>query len=254
MTFILAMSIGYSAVAQKATGPKQDEILKNQQETIAKLEALLEQQTALMNAYGSSMDLQKDLDKLSYSFGVSFGESFKAQGIKEINYTALSKGIVDAMKGEGAKMTGPEAQQYLNEYMAKMIQERAAKAREDGEAFLAKNSERKEVTTTESGLQYEVLEAGEGERPSATSKVTVHYAGRLLDGTEFDSSFKRGQPATFGLNQVIKGWTEGVQLMNPGSKYRFFIPSQLAYGDQGAGQMIGPGETLVFDVELISFE
>ena len=126
--------------------------------------------------------------------------------------------------------------------------------KEDGIKFLENNIKRDEVTATQSGLQYEVLEEGSGERPKATSKVTVHYAGRLLDGTEFDSSFKRNQPATFGLNQVIKGWTEGVQLMTPGSKYRFFIPAQLAYGDQGAGQMIGPGETLVFDVELISVE
>ena len=248
--------VGVSAMAmsQKATAPKQDEILKQQQETTAKVDQVLENQEMLIDLYGTDVDMGKDLDKLSYAFGISFGENFKAQGIKRINYTALSKGVADALIGGEPEMSGAQAQQFLNEYMGRMIQERAVAAQKDGAAFLEKNSERAEVTTTASGLQYEVLQEGAGEKPKATSKVSVHYEGRLLDGTIFDSSYKRGQPATFGLNQVIKGWTEGVQLMTPGSKYRFFIPSQLAYGDQGAGNSIGPGETLVFDVELISVE
>ncbi|MEQ9188705.1 MAG: FKBP-type peptidyl-prolyl cis-trans isomerase [Cryomorphaceae bacterium] len=249
---MIGCSIG--AMAQKATAPKQDEMLQKQAETDQKIETVLSNQEMLINMYGSSVDLNKDIDKLSYAFGISFGESFKAQGIKGINYAALAKGVNDAMFGGEPEMSSEQAQQYLNEYIGRMMQERAAAAKKDGLAYLEKNAKRPEVKTTESGLQYEVLSEGSGAKPQATSKVTVHYEGRLLDGSVFDSSYKRGQPATFGLNQVIKGWTEGLQLMTPGSKYRLYIPSDLAYGEKGAGQMIGPGETLIFDVELLKVE
>ena len=126
--------------------------------------------------------------------------------------------------------------------------------KEEGLAFLAKNGARAEVMTTESGLQYEVLSAGEGSKPTAQSTVTVHYEGKLLNGTKFDSSVDRGEPMTFGLNRVIKGWTEGVQLMSPGSKYRFYVPQELGYGSRGAGGAIPPYSALVFDIELLSFK
>ncbi len=248
---LLSFTFGYS---QKATAPKQDQMLKQQEETNAKIDEVLKQQKTLINMYGVQEELTDDLSKLSYAFGITFGESFKMQGLKEINYVAMTKGLQDGMSDAQPQMSVQEAQQFLNQYMSRMAQERAAAARKDGAAFLEKNGQRAEVKTTESGLQYEVMTEGKGDKPGPTSKVTVHYEGRLLDGQVFDSSYKRGQPATFGLNQVIKGWTEGLQLMTPGSKYRLYIPSQLAYGDQGAGQMIGPGETLIFDVELIEVE
>jgi FKBP-type peptidyl-prolyl cis-trans isomerase len=147
-----------------------------------------------------------------------------------------------------------ESMQVKQEFMNKVMGSLAEKNKSEGEAFLKANADKDGVKITASGLQYQVIKEGEGQKPKAEETVKVHYAGTLLDGTEFDSSYKRGEPTTFPLNRVIRGWTEGLQLMTVGSKYRFFIPSNLAYGPQGAGQQIGPNSTLIFDVELLAIE
>lgn len=194
------------------------------------------------------------LSKMSYAFGQSIARNFEVQGFEAIDLAAMNLAILDVMTNKETKMTDTEAQEILSEYMNKMMELKAAKAKAKGEAFLAENGKRKEVTTTSSGLQYEVIKKAEGEgtSPTPNNKVTVHYHGTLTDGTVFDSSVDRGKPATFGLKQVIPGWTEGLQLMKVGDKYRFWLPSDLAYGERGApGGKIGPNEVLVFEVELI---
>jgi len=198
-----------------------------------------------------STKLTSDEDRLSYSLGMLIGERILKQYPEDINYFVMLEGIRAAHKGAETAMTMEEAQAAMLASEEKAIQEGIAKAKESGAAFMAENAKKEGIKTTESGIQYEVLKEGEGASPKVTDKVSVHYTGTLIDGTVFDSSIERGQPAEFGLNQVIPGWTEGVQLMNKGSKYRFVIPSELAYGDQGAGASIGPGETLVFEVELL---
>ena len=190
-------------------------------------------------------------DRLSYSLGMLIGERILKQYSEDINYFVMLEGIRAAHKGTETLMTMEEAQVAMQASEERAIQENVAKAKESGAAYMAENATKDGIKTTDSGIQYEVLTAGTGPSPAATDKVRVHYVGQLTDGTTFDSSVDRGEPAEFGLNQVIPGWTEGVQLMNKGSKFRFVIPSELAYGDQGAGASIGPGETLVFEVELL---
>ena len=192
-------------------------------------------------------------DSLSYALGLNIGENIKKSGFEDLNSDAIAKAISDVY-AETPAMTLEAAGAYLDTYMsAKAAAEAEAnKEKSKGwfEAFDAKGASA-EVVTTASGLKYQVIEEGTGASPSATDMVEVHYHGMLLDGTVFDSSVERGQTATFPLNGVIPGWTEGLQLMKEGGKTRFTIPSELAYGENGAGQMIGPNETLVFDVELI---
>lgn len=195
--------------------------------------------------------IESDDDRLSYSLGMLIGERILKQYSENINYFVMLEGIRAAHKGTETLLTMEEAQASMQASEERAIQENVAKAKESGAAYMAENAKKEGIKTTESGIQYEVLTAGTGPSPSATDKVRVHYVGQLTDGTTFDSSVDRGEPAEFGLNQVIPGWTEGVQLMNKGSKFRFVIPSELAYGDQGAGASIGPGETLVFEVELL---
>lgn len=196
--------------------------------------------------------------RLSYGIGVRMGQRMAADGMT-IDVAAYAAGLEDAMVGAESKMTEEEINTEMTAFQerrqAEADAERTALAQtnlEAGRAYMEEMSAQEEVRTTDSGLQYVVIEPGEGDSPVAEDSVEVHYEGRLIDGTIFDSSFERGQTVTFGLTQVIPGWTEGLQLMKPGGKFKFIIPPELGYGEGGAGQMIGPNATLVFDVELIS--
>ncbi len=202
----------------------------------------------------SQSEMTKE-QKVSYAIGANFGTNVKQDGI-DIDYDAFVQGMKDAIAGEN-KFNEQQMQEIfmqLREDLEIKKKNGAAAEIEKGRKFLEENKKNPEVKETASGLQYIVLQEGKGDKPTATSSVTVHYTGTLLDGTVFDSSVQRGEPITFGLNQVIRGWTEGLQLMSSGAKYRFFIPYNLAYGEQGAGGMIPGGATLIFDVELISFD
>ena len=191
------------------------------------------------------------MDKLSYALGVVIANNLKGLGVNSLATADFSKAIDDILKGEQPEIGETEAQMLVQQFMEQQEAERGKFMREAGERYLADNAKREGVTVLPSGLQYEVLRSAIGRKPMATDTVECHYEGRLIDGTVFDSSYKRGQTATFGLNQVIKGWTEGVQLMAEGAKYRLFIPYNLAYGTQGAGQQIPPYAALVFDIELV---
>lgn len=201
----------------------------------------------------------KSLDRISYALGLSMGNNFRASGITEINVQDFADGVAAVFYGSTPKMSYDEAKAEIQAYFTEMEKKQRAAAEElgkanaaAGEAFLAENGKRVEVKTTPSGLQYEVLTEGDGPRPEANDQVEVHYTGKLIDGTVFDSSVDRGMPATFGVTQVIPGWVEALQLMKAGSKWRLFIPSNLAYGPNGGpGSPIGPNATLIFDVELL---
>ena len=177
--------------------------------------------------------------------------SVKSQGLESIDANAVAKAFNDVFEGKDLDISEEESMSILQEFFGKLQAEKSAKANEAGKTYLAENAKKEGVTTTESGLQYEVIKSGTGAKPSQSDQVTVHYHGTLLDGTVFDSSVDRGEPASFGVTQVIKGWTEALQLMSIGDKWKLTIPSDLAYGDQGAGGMIGPGATLIFEVELL---
>lgn len=191
------------------------------------------------------------MDKISYALGLGIGQQIKNMNIKGFSVEDFSQSIRDVIEGQKTIMTAREAQEMLNDYFANKAAEDAQQNIAEGAAFLENNGKREGVVTTKSGLQYEVLHEGEGRSPKASDRVRCHYEGRLINGEVFDSSYKRNEPADFGLNQVIAGWTEGVQLMKEGSKFRFFIPYLLGYGEQGAGSSIPPYATLIFDVELI---
>ncbi len=194
------------------------------------------------------------MDKISYALGLSMGQNLMGSGVEKLNYQDLAKGIEDVLTHQQPQITYQEAQQVLNTFFQELEQKIAGAAKADGEKFLSENAKREGVKTTASGLQYEILEPSLGQKPKATDTVRVHYEGTLIDGTVFDSSYKRGESITFPLNGVIKGWTEGLQLMSIGSKYKFFIPYQLAYGERGAGQTIPPYAALIFTVELLGIE
>ena len=191
------------------------------------------------------------MDKLSYALGLVIGHNLKEMGVDNLNGADFAQAVADVLAGNATTMTNAEAQQIVATYMQEKEAEKGKAAREAGEKFLAENAKKEGVTVTASGLQYIVLTEGSGRKPSATDNVKCHYEGRLPDGTVFDSSYRRGEPAVFPLNGVIAGWTEGVQLMGEGAKFRFFIPYNLAYGERGAGGSIPPYAALVFDVELI---
>lgn len=191
------------------------------------------------------------MDKLSYALGLVIGHNLKEMGVDNLNGADFAQAVADVLAGNATAMTNAEAQQIVATYMQEKEAEKGKAAREAGEKFLAENAKKEGVTVTASGLQYVVLTEGSGRKPSATDNVKCHYEGRLTDGTVFDSSYRRGEPAVFPLNGVIAGWTEGVQLMGEGAKFRFFIPYNLAYGERGAGGSIPPYAALVFDVELI---
>lgn len=198
-----------------------------------------------------SMEMKNEADSVSYALGVNIGTNIKGQGFDDINADQIAQAIKDVY-GDGAKMDVNDAGEMLNAYMMEAQKRKAEKNLAEGEAFLAENGKRDGVNTTASGLQYEVIKEGTGgPKPTPTSQVKVHYHGTLLDGTVFDSSVDRGQPATFGVNQVIPGWTEALQLMSVGDKFKLYLPSKIAYQERGAGGQIGPNTTLIFEVELL---
>jgi FKBP-type peptidyl-prolyl cis-trans isomerase FklB len=194
------------------------------------------------------------MDKISYAIGLSMGQNLMGSGVTSLEYADLAAGIKDVLEKNQPQISYQEAQQVLGKFFSELEAKIAGEAKAAGEAFLAENAKREGVKVTDSGLQYEVLEATIGQKPKATDKVRVHYEGTLIDGTVFDSSYKRGESITFGLNQVIKGWTEGLQLMSIGSKYKLYLPYQLAYGERGAGANIPPYAALIFTVELLGIE
>ena len=198
------------------------------------------------------------MDKVSYALGLGIGQQLSQMGATDLDINDFAQAIKDVIAGAELKVQHREAQQIVQDYFAKQEQKLNAQRaeqgkvhKEAGEKFLAENAKKDGVVTTASGLQYMVLNEGKGKQPSAKDTVKCHYEGFLIDGTVFDSSVQRGEPATFPLQQVIAGWTEGLQLMKEGAKYRFFIPYRLAYGEGGAGTSIPPFATLIFDVELI---
>lgn len=204
--------------------------------------------------------LVNDEDKLSYAIGNDIGKGFKKQDIK-INFDAVREGIKNVTNGEEVLMTDEEIKKVFEANQKKMMEKQmnaakgaSEKNKKDGKDFLEKKKKEDGVKETKSGLLYKIIKEGTGKQPKLENKVTVHYKGTLIDGKEFDSSYKRKQPATFPLNGVIKGWQEGVQLMKEGSKFEFYVPSDLAYGPKGAGADIGPDSTLIFEVELLKVE
>lgn len=195
--------------------------------------------------------IYKKMDKISYALGLGIGHQLKNMGIENFSVEDFAQSIKDVMEDKATAMTSQEAQALLNTYFQEKQKVESQKAISEGKAFLEENAKKEGVVTTKSGLQYEILTEGTGKQPKATDTVRCHYEGSLINGSVFDSSYKRGEPAEFGLSQVIPGWTEGVQLMKEGAKYRFYIPYLLGYGENGAGSSIPPYSTLIFDVELI---
>ena len=191
------------------------------------------------------------MDKFSYGLGLGIGQNLASMGVAGMNIEDFVKGIKDVLSGAKTEMSHSEAQAVVNEHFKKLAEEAYAQNKASGEAFLAENAKKEGVVTLPSGLQYQVIAEGTGKKPSATDRVQCHYEGTLIDGTIFDSSIKRGEPAVFGVNQVIKGWVEALQLMQEGAKWRLYIPYDMAYGEHGAGEMIPPYSALIFDVELI---
>ena len=200
----------------------------------------------------SAQKLNNEIDSVSYSLGVNIGENIKTQfpDIDLKNFEAAIKDVLDDNKKPS--ISGADAQKTIQEFFTKQQAKASESMVEEGRKFLAENSKKENVVTLESGLQYEVIKTGEGAKPTLNDQVTTHYHGTLIDGTVFDSSVERGEPASFPVSGVIKGWTEALQLMNVGSKWRLFVPYDLAYGERGAGPQIGPFTTLIFEVELIS--
>ncbi len=203
----------------------------------------------------------KELDRISYALGLSMGNNFRSSGIEKIDVKDFADGVAAVFDGAQPRMSYEEAKEEIRKFFTAMEERQQAEAAKKGEInakageeFLSKNAQREGVRTTESGLQYEIIEEGAGESPTKGDRVTVHYTGKLIDGTVFDSSVERGEPATFGVTQVIPGWVEALQMMKVGAKWRLFIPSALAYGPNGAGGVIGPNSTLIFDVELLKIE
>ena len=204
--------------------------------------------------------LKDQKDKASYSIGYDIGETFKKQNV-DLNADVLFTGLKEALAGKEAALSKEEREKTLQAFQKEMMEKQVAASKEaaaknaaEGEKFLAENKKKEGVKTTASGLQYKVLKEGSGASPKETDTVVTNYRGTLIDGTEFDSSYKRNEPASFPVNRVIKGWTEALQLMKPGAKYQLVIPAALAYGERGAGQLIGPNATLIFEVELLSIK
>jgi FKBP-type peptidyl-prolyl cis-trans isomerase FklB len=202
-------------------------------------------------------DLKTDDQKFGYAIGFQIGQNLKNQGLGDIDVKAMSQAISDVLKDQDLQLSMEQMQQAVQAKQQKMMADREAKggeAKAAGEKFLAENKKKPGVKTLDSGIQYKVITEGKGEKPAPDSTVVAHYSGKLINGTEFDSSYKRGEPATFPLNGVIKGWQEILPMMSVGSKWEVYIPSELAYGERGAGANIGPNETLIFDIELVDIK
>jgi len=270
MKRVLVMLVGVGLLLSvQACAVKKEEAVKNKNITKEKATVVKKEDSVIKKEAAKNNGLKIAREKLSYAIGLQFADGLKnsPKEVKEnIDFSFVTQGIEDSFKDRKLLLTQEEAKKELMTFAMKMQKEQmqkmkmlAEKNKKQGEAFLAENKKKKDVITTKSGLQYIVLRKGEGKRPTATDTVKVHYKGTLIDGTEFDSSYKRGEPVTFPVNRVISGWTEALQLMNVGSKYQLFIPSDLAYGEQGAGrpgpdQLIGPNAALIFEVELLSIE
>jgi len=237
-SFILLLVCGAGSLLAQSKKEMQDEIarLKAENEQLKKPKEL---------------NLGDEHVKISYALGTLMAGNVKAQGADSLNSEALAMGIDDALNGRPLKVEQNEAMMVVQNYMQQAMTRKSAKAKEAGQKFLAENKGKEGVVTTASGLQYKVITQGNGKQPVATDRVTVHYTGTLIDGTVFDSSVKRGQPATFSVGGVIRGWTEALQLMKEGDKWMLYIPYELAYGERGSGSQIPPFSTLVFEVELI---
>ena len=200
---------------------------------------------------GFSQALKTMKDSLSYSAGIIVAKNFKSQGIKEVDPDIVLKAMMDVMNGEETILKPSEAEIFMRDFQTKQKEMTGQENRVAGEQYLAENAKREGVVSLDNGMQYEVIKMGDGAKPTVTDKVYTHYHGMLIDGTVFDSSVDRGQPIEFPLNRVIRGWTEILQLMPVGSKWRVYIPYDLAYGAQGAGGVIGPYSALIFDIELL---
>jgi FKBP-type peptidyl-prolyl cis-trans isomerase FklB len=220
----------------------------------------------VLSIFGSMVIAQKKgtpktkKEKISYSIGVNIGKNMKTQGI-DLDQGLLTQGIKDGLNSSKTAMSDKDMEETMTAFQQEMMGKMQAKQKvngeknaKEGEAFLAANKKKEGVVTLPSGLQYKILKSGDGPKPTKEQTVKCHYRGTLIDGTEFDSSYKRGEPTEFPVGQVVKGWTEALQLMPVGSKWQLFIPSDLAYGPNGAGQMIGPNATLIFDIELVSIK
>lgn len=195
--------------------------------------------------------LKTGIDSVSYAIGISLASFYKEQGIKQVNTVLVSKAINDAMKGQKTLLTEEQCNMSISNYLQQLKKEKSAAARKEGEDFLAANKSKPGVVTLPSGMQYQVIKEGTGPKPAATDKVRCHYHGTLINGTVFDSSVDKGQPIEYPVNGFIKGWVEALQLMPVGSKWKLFIPAELAYGDNQSGPLIAPGSTLIFDIELL---
>ena len=200
----------------------------------------------------TNAELTTQIDSVSYSLGISVANNLKNSGFESIETDAMASAFNDVFSDKEVRITEDEANLLIQDYFLELSEKKSQEATAEGSSFLIENAKKVGVITTSSGLQYEIITNGTGATPSESDKVTVHYHGTLLDGTVFDSSVDRGQPATFPVNGVIPGWVEALQLMNVGSKYKLYIPSDLAYGERGAGEAIGPNATLIFEVELLS--
>jgi len=203
---------------------------------------------------GREVNLNEEIDSVSYSLGVNIGKNIRAQGVDELNVDALANAMSDVFNDDSLKIDEMSCNMIIQNYFENLQSSRADKSREEGIAFLEENKMKENIKTTDSGLQYEVLQEGNGEIPQEDDTVTVHYEGKTLDGKVFDSSIERGEPVSFPVTGVIQGWQEALQMMPVGSKWRIYVPSDLAYGERGAGRDIGPNETLIFDVELLSID
>ena len=191
------------------------------------------------------------MDKFSYAIGLGIGQNLWSMGARSIDVNDFAQAVKDVLEGNKTAITHNEAREIVNKFFTELEEKANAENIAKGKTFLEENKKKPNIVTLPSGLQYEVIKEGNGKKPKATDRVRCHYEGTLIDGTLFDSSIKRGKPAVFGVNQVIKGWVEALQLMSEGAKWKLYIPSDLAYGAQGAGEMIPPHSTLIFEVELI---